>query len=123
MSAAARASAASTQAAETVPGELIEVAHALADAAATVTARYFRTPVAVDVKSDASPVTIADQEAEAAMRALLAARCPGHAIFGEEHGFLAGGPESEYLWVLDPIDGTKSFITGARAGGATVGCA
>lgn len=51
--------------------ELVQLAHSLADAAAGVTTRYFRTPVPVDVKSDASPVTIADREAEAAMRAIL----------------------------------------------------
>lgn len=111
-------SAGSTAAAvEPVPAELVSLAHDLADAAAGVSRRYFRTPVSVDVKSDSSPVTIADREAEAAMRQLIASRCPDHAIFGEEQGFLAGGPDSEYLWVIDPIDGTKSFITGGWVGG------
>ena len=77
--------------------------------------QYFRTPLSVDVKSDASPVTVADRAAEAAMRALVAGECPEHAVFGEEGGLtrgrgVAGG--EEYVWVLDPIDGTKSFITG-----------
>ncbi|KAL4459043.1 hypothetical protein ABPG75_013908 [Micractinium tetrahymenae] len=116
MAAALRASAAPDAAAAAgaaaITPELIDVAHSLADAAADVTARYFRTPVPVDVKSDASPVTIADREAEAAVRKLLAERCPDHAIFGEEQGYLAGGSSSEWLWVIDPIDGTKSFITG-----------
>lgn len=113
---ASAGSEAAAIAAAAVTPELIDVAHSLADAAAEVTARYFRTPVPVDVKSDASPVTIADREAEAAVRALLAARCPDHAIFGEEQGYLAGGDSSEWLWVIDPIDGTKSFITGRRGG-------
>lgn len=52
--------------------ELVQLAHSLADAAAAVTSRYFRTPVPVDVKADASPVTIADREAEEAMRRLIA---------------------------------------------------
>lgn len=97
-----------------VDPELVTLAHTLADAAAEVTRRYFRTPVAVDAKQDASPVTIADREAEAAMREVLRSACPDHGIFGEEQGYLAGGAGSDFLWVLDPIDGTKSFITGAR---------
>jgi inositol-phosphate phosphatase/L-galactose 1-phosphate phosphatase/histidinol-phosphatase len=77
-------------------------------------AQYFRTPIAVDVKADASPVTAADRAAEAAMRALIAARAPSHAVFGEEAGLTRGaaGGGEQYVWVLDPIDGTKSFITG-----------
>ena len=80
----ASADAAASSAAEPVPEHLIPLAHELADTAAEVTRRYFRTPVAVDAKSDASPVTVADREAEAAVRQLIAARCPDHAIFGEE---------------------------------------
>lgn len=86
--------------------EHVELAHRLADAAAAITTRYFRTPVPVDVKLDASPVTIADREAEAAIREVLSQQCPDHGIFGEEQGYLAGGGGSEYLWVIDPIDGT-----------------
>lgn len=112
--ASAGADASPAAQAAAVSPELVQLAHRLAEAAATVTTRYFRTPVPVDVKQDASPVTIADREAEAAMRAILATECPDHGIFGEEQGFLAGGTDSEYLWVIDPIDGTKSFITGGR---------
>ena len=88
------------------------VAHAgrLADASGAIVRRYFRTPVAVDDKADASPVTIADREAETAMRTLTAAAYPGHGIIGEEFG--RDRAEAEYVWVLDPIDGTKAFITG-----------
>src|SRR6185436_13618557 len=75
-----------------------------------IVARYFRTPVAIDDKSDSSPVTIADREAEAAMRALLTSHVPEHGVHGEEHG--VERPDAEYVWVLDPIDGTKAFITG-----------
>jgi inositol-phosphate phosphatase / L-galactose 1-phosphate phosphatase / histidinol-phosphatase len=93
-----------------VPAELVALAHRLADAARPIVARHFRTPVVIDDKSDKSPVTIADRDAEAAMRALLAQAVPEHGVFGEEHG--AERTDAEYVWVLDPIDGTKAFITG-----------
>jgi inositol-phosphate phosphatase / L-galactose 1-phosphate phosphatase / histidinol-phosphatase len=93
-----------------VPAELVALAHRLADAARPIAARYFRTGVTVDDKSDLSPVTIADREAETAMRALLSQHVPEHGVFGEEHG--AVRTDAEYVWVLDPIDGTKAFITG-----------
>ncbi len=94
----------------------MQLALSLADAAAAVTTRLFRVPgLAVDAKSDASPVTIADREAEDVMRSLIGAAAPAHAVFGEEHGLTLGaGGSAEWLWVLDPIDGTKSFITGAK---------
>lgn len=63
---------------------------------------------AVSMKGDASPVTLADRNAEATMRALIERRYPGHAIVGEEHGTKEG---RGYRWVLDPIDGTRAFIT------------
>lgn len=93
-----------------VPPEFVTLAGQLADAAGMVARRHYRTPVAVDVKADASPVTIADREVESAIRALLAAERPGDGILGEEHG--SQGLDAEYVWVIDPIDGTKSFITG-----------
>ena len=94
----------------TVPSEFIALANSLADAARPIAARYFRTGVTIDDKSDASPVTIADREAETAMRALLTRHVPEHGVFGEEHG--AERTDADYVWVLDPIDGTKAFITG-----------
>jgi inositol-phosphate phosphatase / L-galactose 1-phosphate phosphatase / histidinol-phosphatase len=93
-----------------VDDALLALAHALADAAGEVCRRYFRTPIAVDDKQDASPVTIADREAEGVMRLLIAERCPAHGIIGEEHGREREG--ADWVWVLDPIDGTKSFISG-----------
>jgi inositol-phosphate phosphatase/L-galactose 1-phosphate phosphatase/histidinol-phosphatase len=93
-----------------VPAELVALSHRLADAARPIVARHFRTPVAVDDKTDLSPVTIADREAETAMRALLDEQVPTHGVFGEEHG--AVRTEAEFVWVLDPIDGTRAFITG-----------
>ncbi len=76
-------------------------------------------PFTVDSKADASPVTIADRDAESAMRALIEAEFPAHGILGEEHGELR--PDAEYVWVLDPIDGTKSFISGIPLFGTLIG--
>jgi histidinol phosphatase-like enzyme (inositol monophosphatase family) len=102
----------------TVPADFIALAHRLADAARPISARYFRTPVAVDDKSDASPVTIADREAEAAMRAILSKEVPTHGCHGEEHGVERA--DAEYVWVLDPIDGTRAFITGLPIWGTLI---
>ena len=65
---------------------------------------------AVDTKPDQSPVTVADREAEAAIRDLIARHHPEHGVYGEEYG--RSGLDAEHVWVIDPIDGTKSFITG-----------
>lgn len=89
---------------------LIGVAQAVADAARPVPLKYFRRSLIVEDKADASPVTVADRETEAAMRRVLAEMVPEHGIFGEEHG--RSGLDRRYVWVLDPIDGTRSFITG-----------
>lgn len=101
-----------------VPQSYIDLAHALADAAGTVIRGYFRTPVTVLDKADDSPVTIADRESEAAMRALINAQAPGHGIYGEEYG--VENADAEWVWVLDPVDGTKSFITGKPCFGTLI---
>ncbi len=88
----------------------VPLAGRLAEASGAAIRPHFRTPVAVDDKADASPVTIADREAEAAMRAVLNQEVPDHGILGEEYG--PENLDAEYVWVLDPIDGTKAFITG-----------
>jgi histidinol phosphatase-like enzyme (inositol monophosphatase family) len=90
--------------------DLIAAAEAAADAAGDVIRPLFRQGVAADVKSDASPVTIADRDAEQAMRALLTLRFPEHGILGEEFGHEREG--ARFCWVLDPVDGTRAFITG-----------
>ena len=90
--------------------QFLEIAHKLADAARPVVRKYYRTPVAVDVKADDSPVTIADREVERTMRDILGKELPDHGILGEEYG--RENVDAEYVWVLDPIDGTKSFISG-----------
>jgi histidinol phosphatase-like enzyme (inositol monophosphatase family) len=90
--------------------DLAAVAMAAADAAGQAIRPHFRTQLAADLKEDASPVTLADKGAEAAIRAVLAARTPDIPILGEEEG---GTPrEDGDLWVVDPIDGTRAFITG-----------
>ena len=82
----------------------------LADAAGAVLRQHFRRGAAVETKADGSPVTAADREAEQAMRAAIAAAWPRHGICGEEFGDRNAGAET--VWMLDPIDGTRSFLTG-----------
>jgi histidinol phosphatase-like enzyme (inositol monophosphatase family) len=89
---------------------LIAAAEAAADVAGAVVRPFFRSGVAADLKSDRSPVTIADRTAEQAMRAVLAERFPDHGVLGEEFGL--DRPDARHRWVLDPIDGTRAFITG-----------
>ncbi|MGI9508800.1 MAG: histidinol-phosphatase [Geminicoccaceae bacterium] len=104
------------------PTRLLAFAEQLADAAGAVIAPYFRSKkIAVDQKADESPVTIADREAEQAMRALIESTFPDHGIEGEEFG--AVRLDADYVWHLDPIDGTKSFITGRPLFGTLVSVA
>jgi histidinol phosphatase-like enzyme (inositol monophosphatase family) len=102
-----------------VPPELVEVALALADAAGAAIRPHFRSGLLADDKSDDSPVTVADRAAEQAMRVILAERCPDHGVIGEEFGTADRGA-SRYRWVLDPIDGTRAFITGRTTFGVLV---
>ncbi|MCR9221788.1 MAG: histidinol-phosphatase [Alphaproteobacteria bacterium] len=95
---------------EAAPQRLVDLAHALADAARPVAKRYFRQPLDIIEKADESPVTIADREIETEMRALIEAHFPEHGIIGEEHGAVRA--DADIVWVLDPIDGTQAFITG-----------
>ncbi|XP_076900398.1 bifunctional phosphatase IMPL2, chloroplastic-like [Bidens hawaiensis] len=88
------------------------VAHKLADAAGDVIRNYFRKRFDILDKEDQSPVTIADRAAEEALISILQHNLPSHAIFGEENGWQCKEQSADYVWVLDPIDGTKSFITG-----------
>lgn len=96
----------------------MEAAEAAADAAGAVIRRYYRTQPAADLKGDESPVTAADREAEQAMRQVLRARCPEDGVLGEEFGLER--PEARRRWVLDPIDGTRAFITGRPIFGTLV---
>lgn len=88
----------------------IELAHKLADAARGEILPRYRKPIAIDDKQDDSPVTEADKGAERAMRVLIEATFPEHGIVGEEEE--DRNPGADWVWILDPIDGTKAFITG-----------
>ena len=79
-----------------------------ASAAAEVIRHYWRRGVEVELKSDATPVTVADREAEQAIRKILQAALPQASIYGEEFGL--DGERGGLLWLVDPLDGTKSFV-------------
>ena len=103
------------------PDEFVAFAEALADAVRPIALRHFRSGLAIDSKDDASPVTIADRDAETAMRALIEDAYPEHGILGEEHGRVR--TDAELVWVLDPIDGTQSFVTGKPLFGTLIALA
>ncbi len=95
---------------ENCPAHLIAMAERLVDASGAVVRRYFRSSLAITDKGDLSPVTVADREAESIIRTIITAQRPGDGVIGEEYG--EKNPDAEYVWVIDPIDGTKAFITG-----------
>ena len=101
--------------------ELESFLHALCDAAAIETLKTFRQPMAVDNKETDGfdPVTIADKAAERAIRKLIKQRFPEHGILGEEYGEENSG--AQYCWIIDPIDGTRSFISGLPLWGTLIG--
>lgn len=87
---------------------LLQTALDAAAAGAQVIRRYYQSNVAVQTKADKTPVTAADVETEQAIRKLIAERYPDHGFYGEETGHSA--LDAEYLWLVDPIDGTKAFV-------------
>jgi histidinol phosphatase-like enzyme (inositol monophosphatase family) len=105
--------------------EAANFAHRLADEAARVIMPHFRASGAVADKGAAEsgaafdPVTEADRAAERAMRSAIEAAYPDHGVFGEEYGVLQ--PGAEWCWTLDPIDGTRAFITGFPLWGVLIG--
>lgn len=105
----------------TSPGlaELRDVAVELAWIGGRRTLAYFQTGLVPDMKADGSPVTLADRDAETAMRAILKARYPDHGIVGEEQGEERG--RVPIRWIIDPIDGTRTFIRGVPFYGTLVG--
>lgn len=90
--------------------EYTDFAQQLAQVAGATILPFWRLPIDVESKDDESPVTIADRAAELAMRTAVEERYPKHGIIGEEYP--AKNEDAEFVWVFDPIDGTKSFITG-----------
>ena len=97
---------------------LLETIDMLADVSGDVIMESFQSAFDVDYKDDASPVTLADRGAEEAMRRIIMHRHPAHGILGEESGLHQ--PRARYRWVLDPIDGTKSFISGVPLFGTLI---
>jgi len=92
----------------------------IARLAGAIALRHFRTGIAVDTKADGSPVTIADRAAEDAAREWITRQFPEDAILGEERG-QSGPPNALRRWVIDPIDGTKSYIRGVPLWGTMIG--
>lgn len=98
--------------------EFIELAQHLADEAGNIIRPYFRAKIDVKHKSDASPVTIADRAVEQHLRTIIEEKRPEDGIIGEEFGTKPS--QNGYDWVLDPIDGTKSFISGRPSFGTLI---
>ncbi len=100
--------------------ERLDLALSAGQEAAAITLRYFRQDnYQVEIKADASPVTVADREAEQHLRRRIAASFPDDAILGEEFDSVDG--TSGFRWILDPIDGTKSFVAGVPFYGTMIG--
>ncbi|WP_395375376.1 inositol monophosphatase family protein [Marinicella sp. W31] len=87
----------------------LKTAHTAVDAAADVIQRYYGQLASVDMKADATPVTIADKESEAVIREVLSQQFPDHGFYGEELG-RSSAENEDFVWLIDPIDGTKSFV-------------
>ena len=96
-----------------------EAAVQAAQQAGQLALRYFDTGLAVEWKGDQSPVTVADREAEQLLRTTLGAKFPGDGFFGEEYGDAPG--TTGFRWILDPIDGTRSFVRGVPLWATLVG--
>jgi histidinol phosphatase-like enzyme (inositol monophosphatase family) len=103
------------------PSVLMEAVAEVARLAGDVAHRYFRSSIETEAKADGTPVTIADRTAERAAREWLERRFPDDGILGEEHG--VSRREAGRRWILDPIDGTVSFIRGVPLWGSLVAVA
>jgi histidinol phosphatase-like enzyme (inositol monophosphatase family) len=99
---------------------LLEVAIDAGYAGGRRTLAYFNNSVAIERKNDSTPVTLADKEAEATIRAKILHAFPDHSILGEEEGSHQGS-NPDYRWIIDPLDGTKSFIHGVPLYGTMIG--
>lgn len=101
---------------------MIDFMHQLAESSGRAILPYFRSSLAVEDKAEAGlfdPVTAADRAGEAAIRELIRARFPDHGVIGEEFG--TERPDATHVWVLDPIDGTRSFLSGMPIWGTLIG--
>ena len=101
------------------PEAYVALAGRLADAAGAVIRPLFRRAIGIDDKPDSSPVTEADRGAEQVMRRMILAAFPEHGVEGEEFGL--DNPAASWRWVLDPVDGTKSFVSGSPMFGTLIG--
>jgi histidinol phosphatase-like enzyme (inositol monophosphatase family) len=99
--------------------DLLDFAVSVAWQAGKVTLEYFHTKLTTEIKPDESPVTIADRRTEQTIRELIATKFPDHSIVGEEYGEQTG--IAQYRWIIDPIDGTQSFIRGVPFYGVLIG--
>lgn len=99
--------------------DFLDFARDLAEKSGALIGRYYRQPVKVERKADLTPVTIADREAEALMREMIGRKYPDHQVMGEEAG-LSGPENARFQWMLDPIDGTKSFVHGSPLFGTLI---
>ena len=98
--------------------EFVQFANFLADESSVIISKYFRKKISIDNKDDSSPVTIADQNTELKIRELIYSKYPSHGILGEEYDQI--NTKAEFVWVIDPIDGTKSFIAGHKDFGTLI---
>ena len=105
---------------ETCPDGLVVLANRMADASGAVIRRHFRQPFDIEQKADSSPVTVADREAEQAVDRLLTEERPLDGMIGEEFG--TRQPDADFVWVVDPIDGTRAFVTGKPTFGTLIAC-
>ncbi len=87
-----------------------DFAHRIADTCRPILRRHYRRRIDISIKPDSSPVTAVDRETEKTARELIGAAFPAHGIYGEEFG--TERADAEYVWIIDPLDGTKAFITG-----------
>lgn len=99
--------------------QMLTEALEITSSACAIPRKYFRSNLSIDQKSDESPVTIADRETESYLRHELLKRFPDHGIFGEEFGRETG--QNEFEWIIDPIDGTRSFVSGNPLYGMLLG--
>ena len=98
--------------------EFISFANILAEESSKVVMKYFRQNIKIEKKDDDTPVTIADKKSELKIRELINNAYPSHGILAEE--FDDTKLNSEYIWVIDPIDGTRSFIAGHKDFGTLI---
>lgn len=101
------------------PAELLEISHEWAQAAGAITLEHFGGILTSETKKDGTPVTVADRAAEAYLRGCIEKRFPSHGILGEEFG--ETNPGATVRWIIDPIDGTRSFIRGVPLYGILIG--